>query len=215
MASDEIPVTSVSHGRVDKRHAIIDAAIDVFIEDGYSNASVDTIAARAGVAKPTIYNHMGGKEKLFRIMMLEAVVRSRESALEAIDSLPASESELRDGLTALGQRIIHCQLSKRGWALKRLLLTEAVRFPDLYDEVHKLGFGQINNALAGQLALLANAGRLRLPDPVVAASQFIALISGEIPDLTAMGARPVDEAAVNGAIESGVDTFLKAFAAAA
>lgn len=58
-------------GRLDKRRAIVEAALRVFAQVGYAQASLDVIAAEAGVSKPTIYNHLGSKENLFRYVMTE------------------------------------------------------------------------------------------------------------------------------------------------
>src|SRR5690349_12123523 len=52
-------------GNPRKRRAIIAAATTVFLREGYTRASVDAIAAEAGVSKQTVYNHFGDKENLF------------------------------------------------------------------------------------------------------------------------------------------------------
>ncbi|WP_131770844.1 TetR/AcrR family transcriptional regulator, partial [Candidatus Protofrankia californiensis] len=63
-------ITVTGRGRVDKREAILAAAFEVFARKGYEGASVDLIASEAGVAKPTLYNHLGSKENLFRLVMV-------------------------------------------------------------------------------------------------------------------------------------------------
>lgn len=63
-------------GRIDKRQAILEAAFRTFAREGYGQSCVREIAAEAGVAKPTIYNHLGDKETLFREAMLAAVGRT-------------------------------------------------------------------------------------------------------------------------------------------
>ncbi|MEU4226451.1 TetR/AcrR family transcriptional regulator [Nonomuraea sp. NPDC026600] len=55
-----------------KRRAILDAAIQVFTDLGYARASVDAIAAQAGVGKQTVYGHFGDKEQLFLAAIQEA-----------------------------------------------------------------------------------------------------------------------------------------------
>ena len=55
-----------------KRRAILDAAIQVFTDLGFTRASVDTIAAAAGVGKQTVYGHFGDKEQLFLAAIQEA-----------------------------------------------------------------------------------------------------------------------------------------------
>ena len=56
----------------DKRDNVCVAAIRVFIEDGY-RASMDKIAAEAGVAKQTLYNQFGSKERLFADVIRQSV----------------------------------------------------------------------------------------------------------------------------------------------
>ncbi|MEU7812433.1 TetR/AcrR family transcriptional regulator [Pseudonocardia sp. NPDC049154] len=48
-----------------KQAAILAAATDCFLADGYAGASMDRVAERAGVSKQTVYGHFGGKESLF------------------------------------------------------------------------------------------------------------------------------------------------------
>ena len=48
-----------------RRRQVLDAAIAVFSEEGLHGASMDAIAARAGVSKPSVYAHGGTKDELF------------------------------------------------------------------------------------------------------------------------------------------------------
>lgn len=66
----------------ERRNQLVDVAKGVFAELGYDGASVEEIASRAGVSKPIVYEHFGGKEGLY------AVVVDRETArlLEMITS---------------------------------------------------------------------------------------------------------------------------------
>ena len=60
--------------RDQRREAILNVAREVFFEQGYSAASMSTIAARLGGSKGTLYNYFKSKEELF-----EAQVRGRRS----------------------------------------------------------------------------------------------------------------------------------------
>ena len=204
---------STSRGRLDKRRAIVDAALRVFAREGYGQASVDAIAAEAGVAKPTIYNHLGGKENLFRHVLAEVAARSNAKTLDALRTCPNEPAELRDHLTAVGRRLAECFVDEQSQALRRLLHAEIVRFPDLFDSVLSSGPNQATEALAGRLAKLANAGYLAIEDPDRAARQFVALLMDELPALTALGTRPIADDDLARAVDAGVDTFLRAFAA--
>ncbi|MGW6741439.1 TetR/AcrR family transcriptional regulator [Streptomyces sp. NPDC055025] len=55
---------TASRGRIDKRRAILDAAFTVFARRGYGQVCVKEIAEVAGVAEPTVYNHLNDKETL-------------------------------------------------------------------------------------------------------------------------------------------------------
>ncbi|MER5767862.1 TetR/AcrR family transcriptional regulator [Streptomyces sp. NPDC001985] len=211
MAFTETQVTS-SRGRLDKRRAILDAALRVFGEVGYPGATVDAIAAEAGVAKPTIYNHLGGKENLFRAVMLDAAGDWHARPLAAVRSLPAEPGNLRDELLRVGYQLVECMRSDRAWMMRRLLDSEVARFPELYEEVQLRGSAEVLDTLAGRLALVANGGLLDLPDPTRAASQFMALVSDRLAVLAAMGTRPLAQSVVDETVTSGVETFLRAFA---
>ena len=52
------------------RRRILVAALSVFAAEGYSGTSMDAIAAKASVSKPTLYQYFGTKEQLFTEIML-------------------------------------------------------------------------------------------------------------------------------------------------
>ena len=56
--------------RLNRERAILDAALKIFAAQGYSGASMDAVAAEAGVTKPTLYSYFPSKESLFQAMML-------------------------------------------------------------------------------------------------------------------------------------------------
>lgn len=201
----------VSRGRMDKRQAILDAAMLVFAREGYAKATVDAIALEANVAKLTIYKHLGGKENLFRYVLTETSARATEQVLSVLHAFPAEPKDLRADLEAVARQMAHCNSEPWSRAVRRLIYAEITRFPDLLDSVWAGGPNQINEVLAGRLARLANAGYLEIHDPVRAAAQFVALITEEMPTLTALDTKPADEAELERAVADGVDTFLRAF----
>jgi AcrR family transcriptional regulator len=200
-------------GRIDKRAAILDAALRAFVRDGYGLTRIETIAAEAGVAKPTVYNHFGDKETLFRVVILDGARRSSDQIVAALETtLPDDGADLAGALARAATKVIGCQLTEEGWALQRLMNAEAARFPDLFDEALTQGGARVHSALAGRLARLANAGHLAIDAPDVAAGHFLALVSGDLPTLSALGTRKVRPAELRAVIAAGVDTFLRAFA---
>ncbi|MFF2813559.1 TetR/AcrR family transcriptional regulator [Streptomyces sp. NPDC058000] len=202
-----------ARGRIDKRHAILDAAFTVFAREGYGKASVDAIADEASVAKPTVYNHFGGKEDLFREAMAATAEQATAKSLAVVAGLGGDVDDLTGALSDVGYRLLLCYSSDDAWALRRLLYAEISRFPDLFDKVWGHGPNQLSEALADRLARLALAGRLRLTDPVRAAEQFVALLTGPLEGRTVLGTRTVSDDELRATVAAAVDTFTSAFGA--
>jgi TetR/AcrR family transcriptional regulator, mexJK operon transcriptional repressor len=199
-------------GRIDKRQAILDAAFTVFSREGYSQACVNEIAIEAGVAKPTVYNHLADKANLFRHAIEAAAATTMAENLAAIEHL-ASGDDMRTILEDVGHRLLQCYCGDRSWSLRRLLYAEITRLPDLLDIVQGQGMNRVTEALADRLARLSLAGRLRAIDPTQAAEQFIALLTGPIEIRTRFGTRPVPDAELHEIVRAAVNTFLQAFGA--
>lgn len=208
-------VRAAPRGRIDKRQAILDAAFRVFARQGYANACVQEIAAEAGVAKPTVYNHLDSKERLFREAMAAAAASATARNLAAVDRLRAPGDDLRPALQEVARRLLDCYVDERSRALWRLLNAELAAFPDLLDVVWGEGTSRVTEALADRLARLALAGRLTIADPARAAEQFSGLLMGPVDSRSRLGTRQVPEAELDELAAAAVETFLAAFGPAA
>jgi TetR/AcrR family transcriptional regulator, mexJK operon transcriptional repressor len=206
-----VSMRGATRGRIDKRQAILDAAFTVFAREGYVQAGVDVIAAAAGVAKATVYSHFGDKETLLR----EAIAASADQALvenlAVVDRLTDRGDDLRATLAGVGHQLLECYCEERSWALRRLLAAELNQFPDLLDIIHTRAADRVTEALADRLARLAVTGHLRAADPLLAAEQFLALLTGPIDKRARLGTRQVPDTELRAVAQAAVDTFLKAF----
>ncbi|MBL7497918.1 TetR/AcrR family transcriptional regulator [Frankia sp. CNm7] len=198
--------------RRDKRRLILDAAAPIFGDEGYERASIDAIAASAGVSKPTIYSYFGGKEQLFRESVADSALEQNAQVLEVIQRLDLSAHGWLASLRELGMKLVECQRTPCAVFLARMIAAETARDPEVYRVVRAKAMTPILESLAGRLAMLGNAGHLTVPDPALAARQFLALISAEIPELTEHGTRTVPDDRVRAAVDAGLDTFLRAHA---
>lgn len=75
----------------DARTALLDTALERFVERGYESTGIQEIVDRAGVSKPTLYHHFGCKEGLLLALLAESLepFQSRlESAANHQDDLP-------------------------------------------------------------------------------------------------------------------------------
>lgn len=81
-----------------RRQVILDAALDVYATDGFNEASLDTVARRAGVSKALIYEHFASKQELHS-ELLELYVREMLGRVdEAIADQAEPEVKLLSGL---------------------------------------------------------------------------------------------------------------------
>jgi TetR/AcrR family transcriptional regulator, mexJK operon transcriptional repressor len=199
-------------GRVDKRRAILDAAAEVFGTLGYERASIDAIAAASGVSKPTIYSHFGTKEQLFRDSIAESAAQINSESMAAITALEVRGDGWREELYRLATALAECQRSPCAVSLQRQIHAEITRDPEVFEAVRSRAADPIHEALAGRLAMLGNSGHLRIPDPQLAARQFLALIAAELPERTRLGTRAISDGDLAAATAAGVDTFLLAYA---
>lgn len=86
---------------LERREQLINVGRAAFAELGYDGASVEEISARAGVSKPVVYEHFGGKEGLF------AVVIDREMvALESVITSALEEGSWRERIEAAARALL-------------------------------------------------------------------------------------------------------------
>ncbi|MER8156682.1 TetR/AcrR family transcriptional regulator [Streptomyces sp. NPDC094472] len=205
----------VPRGRIDKRQAILDAAFTVFARRGYGQACVQDIANEAGVAKPTVYNHLTDKETLFRHAMEAAADAVMAENLAVVERLREPGDDLRAALEDMAYRMLQVCCGQRSRALRRLTYAQAADFPDLIEIVQGRTAIRLAEALADRLARLSLAGRLRPGDPAQAAEQLLALLTGPMEARSRLGTRKVSAAETRTVARSAVDTFLRAYEAAA
>lgn len=152
----------------DSRTRLIEAATAAFLEEGY-RVSVDRIAARAGVAKQTLYNHFPRKDDLFG----EVVRLGTASILVSLDGDGAPLRErLRRFAVAFRQKV----LGAEGLAFYRAVVAEAPRFPELTAAFYASGPAQTTRRLAAVLAEAMEAGELRRDDPVFMAQLLLSML---------------------------------------
>src|SRR5580698_7623024 len=151
-----------------RREAILDAAAEVFMEEGFAAASMSAIAARVGGSKGTLYNYFKSKEALF-----EAYIR-RHCAWqqEAMFALVTPDSEIGEALTHFGRSYLASVLSDFSQRNYRLVIAEAERAPEIGQSFYQAGPLAGVGRLAGHLEQAAHKGQLNLSDSLAAAHQF-------------------------------------------
>ena len=163
-------------GRLASSGPIREAAARLFLEKGYQGTSMDDIAAAAQVSKQTIYTHFANKEDLFVQLVLgnservEDFVAGIEEALQGDD--------LEAALGRLARRYLGFVAQPDVLRLRRLIIGEAARFPDLARRYYELVPGRVYAALADRFAELQKQGRIRAGGATEAANHFAWLTLG-------------------------------------
>jgi AcrR family transcriptional regulator len=195
-----------------KRRAILDAATTVFLSNGYLGTSMDEIAALARVSKQTVYKHFADKERLFSEIVTATVDEIADPNTDEVLKLKDTgdlERDLRD----FARRQLRAVMKPRLLQLRRLIIGEAERFPQLGRMFYERGPGRTIEALAAMLEQLASQGALELDDPRLAAAHFNWLVMS-IPLNQAMllgEDRPATPSELKRYADAGVRAFLAAY----
>jgi len=188
----------------DIRTRLIQAAVEAFCEEGY-RASCERIAARAGVAKQTLYNHFSSKDELFAAIT--------QLGTESINlTLDPDAGDVRECLLRFSTLFHERVLGEIGLAFYRTLVAERPRFPALGKAFFEGGPQTMARLLAGFLARAMERGRLRPDDPAFAAEMLLSLLGGFERTRRLLDPVPYTPAEETARITKTVDCFLRAYA---
>ena len=195
-----------------KRRAILDAATEVFLRSGYLGTNMDEIAALSSVSKQTVYKHFSSKEALF----VEIVGGMTTGAGDVVHNDVAQLAEGEDlaaYLVEYALRQLTVVLTPRIMQLRRLVIGEVTRFPELARVLYERGPARAMNMLAAVFVGLAERGLLEVDDPGVAAEHFNWLImSAPLNRAMLLGDDAIPSSAeLRRNAEAGVRVFLAAY----
>lgn len=157
-----------------KRSAIIAAATKLFTANGYDSTSLARIADAADVSTATLFKQFPTKADLFEAIVADFWGRSAPTA-------PAPDAaDPRAGLTALGRQYADLLLRPGMAGLHRMVIAEAPRFPELARIQFDLGKEPFFERVHAYLSSADEKGALRVPNPTVAATQFLGMISNVV-----------------------------------
>ncbi|TQM39162.1 TetR/AcrR family transcriptional regulator [Pseudonocardia cypriaca] len=158
-----------------KRQAILDAARALFLANGYGGTSMDDVAARAAVSKQTVYKHFADKERLFTAIITGDIQETEGLTQSLVDALPQTQDLERD-LREFARRHVADVMQPRLVRMRRILIGEADRFPELAAAWYARGPERAHATFAAWFTRLAERGLLHVPDPLLAAEHFNWLI---------------------------------------
>jgi TetR/AcrR family transcriptional regulator, regulator of autoinduction and epiphytic fitness len=193
---------------LEKRRAMLDAAVAEFLQRGYEGASMDAIAAASDVSKRTLYNHFSSKEALFRSLIME--MGERVSLLSELEYQPAVP--LREQLSSYAHASARLIQEGETLALFRAVLAEHVRNPDLVASAME-HYWRDEYGFAEWVSAACRDGKLRARSPKRASRHFASLIKGAVVWPVVFHRDVSSRRETNAAIEEAIEMFLAYYGA--
>jgi AcrR family transcriptional regulator len=150
------------------RQRIIEAAAQVFAQEGYARATTRALAAAAGVNEVTLFRHFGNKESLFAAVTEQYAGPAVTTALEA-----QLTGDYHQDLLTVGTQLMHMLLERKD--LLRMMLCEASHFPEV-QAVMVQNPRQIRRMLARYLQQQIERGQVRSLHQEAAAQAFSGML---------------------------------------
>lgn len=195
-----------------KRRAIMEAATRLFLDKGYDSTTMDDIAKLAEVSKPTVYNHFADKEKLFA-NIVAATTRDIDAVVRSVTDHLAAARTPEKPLSELALRFLKALMQPELIRLRRLVIANAERFPEVARTWYEQGFDRVLAALAESFKKFAAAKMLQIDDPLAAAHHFVGLLLW-IPINQLMfraRKRPITEREIENIVQSAIGAFLNGY----
>lgn len=164
-------------GRLASAGVIREAATTLFLRSGYVGTSMEEVATLAGVSKQTVYTHFADKERLFTDLILGAADRA-DDFLQHVRAVLEDTDDLEKDLRQVARRYLAAVLRPELLQLRRLVIGESGRFPELARTYYERAPERTLATLASCFQRLAERGLMRPEEPGLAARQFAFLVLG-------------------------------------
>ena len=156
-----------------KRASIVGGAKHVFLRHGFEGASMDGIAAAAGVSKMTVYRYFRSKEELFAGVIRDLCERIIDEDLERM-----LERRPEEALRGFARKMVTILFARDTVELHRIVIAESRRFPALGRLFYKSGPEACIAMLAAYLERHSSRKTPNLRNPRRTAEEFLELLRG-------------------------------------
>lgn len=189
---------------LNKRKRYLEAATELFLEQGYEATGLDQLIKHCGGSKLTLYNYFGDKKGL-----LKAVVTEMTEQLETLLCLEQSEPLTpRDQLLQFCRSYLTFVYHPDLLRLFRLILSQSREDAELATLLLDRGPRRSQQLLEASLARLAQAEQLRIDDAHTASEQLLGAIKGNYYFEALLGGRIPSAAELQTYAADTVDAFL-------
>ena len=190
--------------RQQRHEELLNVALDIFLEKGFEQSTMEEIAIRVGMTKRTVYARYEDKGTLFKAAVQRAIDRYTvpRDALEAVAS-----DDLHETLAAVAHvriaNIARPIVSK----LQRILSAQSYRFPELFKIAFEEGAGPTIGFLSELFVRESAQGKINVSEPRRAATAFLSLAVGG-PARIIVSGNKMGTAEIEKHVRFAVDLFL-------
>jgi len=189
----------------EQRHEeLLNTALDIFLERGFEQATMEEIAIQVGMSKRTVYARYEDKASLFKAAVRRAIERytvPREE-LEAV-----ATDDLEETLAAIARLRIANVARPVATKLQRILSAQSYRFPELFNAAFEEGAGPTISFLSDLFMRYSRQGAINVTEPQRAAAAFLSLVVGG-PARIIVSGNKLDEMQIEQHIRFAVRLFL-------
>ena len=179
-------------------------ALDIFLEKGFEQTTIEEIATQVGMSKRTVYARYEDKSALFKATVERAIEQYTvpRQAVEAI-----ATDDLEETLTAIARQRIANISKPVAIKLQRILSTQSYRFPELFTAAFEEGAGPTMSFLKDLFVRHTARGQIKVTEPHRAATAFLSVVVGR-PARMIISGNKLDEAELDKHLRFAVDLFL-------
>ncbi|MFQ3323991.1 MAG: TetR/AcrR family transcriptional repressor of mexJK operon [Pseudomonadales bacterium] len=191
-----------------KRSAIIAAAAELFMEQGFDSTTMDDIANSADVSKQTVYSHFQSKEALFG-----AAIEDKVQEFDLTEEFFARNISCEAMMLDLAVHLNDLLTSDEPIKMFRLCAATAPTHPTLSKLFYENGPQKINKLVTNYLESQNRLGSLNIEDVDAAARQFTFMIKADAHQMLLFNMRPPTKKKTAAYLKSCVEVFMRAYSA--
>ncbi len=171
MNSDTTDNTRWQRRKESRPGEIIEAALELFVANGFSATRLDEVAKRAGVSKGTVYLYFDSKEDLFRAAVQQIIIPEIEKAEQKAAEFHGNQRELLTLLILNWWDVIG---KTRLAGIPKLMISEAANFPELAEFYLEKVVTRARNIIKKGIADGVQQGEFKTCDPIITTRLLIA-----------------------------------------
>jgi TetR/AcrR family transcriptional repressor of mexJK operon len=190
--------------QVARHEELLSVALDIFLERGFEQTTMEEIATCVGMSKRTVYAYYEDKPALFKAAVrrtIELYTMPREE-IEAVVT-----DDLEETLVAIGRQRVRNMAMPVATKLQRILGTQSFRFPELFNESFEKGAGPVIDVLCELFARYSASGDIAITQPARAATAFLSVVVGG-PTRIIVSGNVMDDAEIEERVRFAVHLFL-------